>query len=42
MGEESILRGELIYTFNYLGSIPLLGDVFRFSVRVLANAAHQL
>lgn len=28
--------GELIYTFNYLGSTPLLDDAFRFSVRALA------
>lgn len=38
MGEEHILRGELIYTFNYLGSTPLLDDAFRFSTR----AADQL
>lgn len=42
MGEEHILRGELIYTFNYLGSTPLLDDVFRFSTRALAMAAHEL
>lgn len=42
MGEEHILRGELIYTFNYLGSTPLLDDVFWFSTRALATAAHQL
>lgn len=39
MGEERILRGELIYTFNYLGSTPLLGDAFRFSTRALGAAA---
>lgn len=39
MGEERILRGELIYTFNYLGSTPLLGDAFRFSMRALGAAA---
>lgn len=41
MGEEHVLRGELIYTFNYLGSTPLLDDAFRFSTRALATTAHQ-
>lgn len=41
MGEEHILRGELIYTFNYLGSTLLLDDAFRFSTRALATAARQ-
>lgn len=41
MGEERILRGELIYTFNYLGSTLLLDDAFWFSMKALATAARQ-
>lgn len=37
MGEKHILRGELIYTFNYLGFTPLLGDALWNSVRALGT-----